>query len=1404
MSSPEPSLFDRYLSLEPQDRILVEILAVNFEALPVRPLKSALMLRPSEKIDFSRLIDQGLIIKTRVSKGSEGYGCPAVLRDQVMREVSSDPDGFAALIDMAREAWPLESAWGATTRTDLGAFQFVSPAQFIREIRLGLYLGDELYIEKVFAAYRKYAHQYWRNEWQDIPSPDTICLNAILNPFSPSWFQTLPSNLQKRWLPGLFHRLLSKPVFDQRLWYSLMQRASGYGLYPVTTVLGLLLLGNHEEVGSARSQLIAGEGETTALSGVMALLLGETDLALSMFEEGIRRYRREAGDKKALLPGLLGVFHAFSLLVRGDPKDLTRLKGLIGQSSQWQRLYPVYKLLGWALEMESNPTRDHTRTVASILDLLRRGEMAEDLWTTWLGSILLFRFASDSRVLEPLVELFLKAHERCRSQGLLWPSAEFAFLGARLTGDTGLKEFFENFENSSGWQLLARKMPFEAPWERMLRTIGAKFAAPSKTLPPGPDGEKESSMRLAWMIERDYGTFRVEAREQKRTARGWGKGKPVSLKNLQETAEIRPYLLPEDRAVIGHIVHDTAWRVHRLSEMGWRALQGHPLVFDKVTELPLEITFSMPSLRIERIEDGRVRIRFWPEIYWDQDLVFQQDRPGHLEIIPLKSEHHRLRDMMGEGFDAPESAHDQLIQGLKSVTSLVTIQSELGTESLDGTANVQPHSATTVQLFPEGEGLRIALLVRPLGPEGPAFVPGLGPRTLVGERGGGKVQTLRSPEEEIERARTLLSLCPTLESADHTDNAFEWVLGDTETGLELLLEIQRLEGGLVDIEWPRGKAFEVIGEGSSKQFEMRVMQQRDWFQVSGELKVDDGEVLLMQTLLQLTETPRGRFIRLEGDRFLALTASFRKRLDDLRAFTERHGNNRRIHPLALPLIQGMGSEFGDFETDEAFRARIHAQEQVQFLTPEVPGTLRTDLRDYQIEGYRWLSHLAALGVGGCLADDMGLGKTLQAIAMLLSRAPRGPALVIAPTSVVFNWQREMERFAPTLSPLELRGDRRAIVDQLGAYDVLVVSYGLIQQESVIELLAERSFSTVILDEAQAIKNAGTRRSKAVMRLQGDFRLLLTGTPLENHLGELWNLFRFINPGLLGSEESFNQRFAFPIERDGNREVRHRLKQLIRPFLLRRTKSEVLTELPERTEIELKVVLAPREAAFYEALRRELLDNLTAPGTREGDHRLRILAAITKLRRACCNPSLVAPDLGIPSSKLALLETVLDELLENRHKALIFSQFVDHLSLVRAMLDRKGIVYQYLDGQTPASDRKHRVESFQGGDGDVFLISLKAGGSGLNLTAADFVIHLDPWWNPAVEDQASSRAHRMGQERPVTVYRLVAQGTIEEEITALHTSKRELAEGLLAEGELAGRMDAEALLDLMRSGLSAEE
>jgi SNF2 family DNA or RNA helicase len=341
----------------------------------------------------------------------------------------------------------------------------------------------------------------------------------------------------------------------------------------------------------------------------------------------------------------------------------------------------------------------------------------------------------------------------------------------------------------------------------------------------------------------------------------------------------------------------------------------------------------------------------------------------------------------------------------------------------------------------------------------------------------------------------------------------------------------------------------------------------------------------------------------------------------------------------------------------------------------------------------------------------------------------------------------------------------------------------------------------VVDEAQAIKNAAAKRSLAAFELDADFRLALSGTPIENRLSELWSIMKLCNPGLLGTLKQFNERFAGPIERDRNRQSQRVLRRLIAPFILRRTKAQVLDDLPPRTELVLTIEPDEQERAHYEALRRVALKAVeqSVASDKAAEAHMNILAQLTRLRRAACDPRLVSPQLGWVGAKVQAFAELAAELSANGHKTLVFSQFVDFLALLREPLDKAGIAYQYLDGSTPAAERTRRVAAFQAGEGELFFISLKAGGFGLNLTVADYVVIADPWWNPAAEDQASGRAHRIGQQRPVTVYRLVNKGTLEERIVALHADKRELADSVLEGGEVTGVLKSDELVALMRGG-----
>ncbi|RZA35084.1 MAG: DEAD/DEAH box helicase, partial [Lysobacteraceae bacterium] len=815
----------------------------------------------------------------------------------------------------------------------------------------------------------------------------------------------------------------------------------------------------------------------------------------------------------------------------------------------------------------------------------------------------------------------------------------------------------------------------------------------------------------------------------------------------------------------------------------------------------VELLPGEPELHV-KARGGKVTISLHPAPgEQDGDVVVTRETPTRLRLVNVKEEHRRIAAIVGEGLEVPLEAERRVLRAISAISSIVTVQSDIGASPGD-IEQVAADPRLHLHLRPYQQGMSMQILVRPLD-DGAYYSPGTGAENVIADVNGVRLEARRDLNAEREAERQLVGACHALEHGELEHG--EWLLGQPLQCLELVDELRAFDPAKVVVAWPEGEKFRVSKRATSKSVRIQVRRDRDWFAANGEIVVDEQRVLDLRTLLERVREGKSRFVALGDNEYLALSDELHRRLMELADYGTMHGDELRMHPLASFSLAELAHDAGKVDADAAWRKHLKRIADSEAFTPVLPSTLQAELRDYQREGFEWLGRLAYLGVGACLADDMGLGKTLQALALLLTRAPSGPALVVAPTSVCLNWIAEAQRFAPTLNvTLFGPGERAALLEQAGPFDVVVASYGLLQQEA--PLFAKKAWHSIVLDEAQAIKNMHTKRSQAVMALQGDFRMAATGTPLENHLGELWNLFRFINPGLLGSADQFQLRFAGPIEKAQDKRAelgaRTRLRRLTQPFILRRNKAQVLTELPPRTEITVPVELTPEESALYESLRRDALDKLAALEAPESQKSIEILAEMMRLRRAVCNPELVAPGAGIASSKLIAFARLVDGLLENRHKVLVFSQFVDHLSLIRKYLDGKHIPYQYLDGATSMQERKRRVDAFQAGEGELFLISLKAGGVGINLTAADYVIHMDPWWNPAVEDQASDRAHRMGQQRPVTIYRLVARGTIEEGIVELHGRKRDLADSLLAGTETAARMSPGDMLEMLKQGLGA--
>ena len=482
-------------------------------------------------------------------------------------------------------------------------------------------------------------------------------------------------------------------------------------------------------------------------------------------------------------------------------------------------------------------------------------------------------------------------------------------------------------------------------------------------------------------------------------------------------------------------------------------------------------------------------------------------------------------------------------------------------------------------------------------------------------------------------------------------------------------------------------------------------------------------------------------------------------------------------------LKNRGFELVLSEDFEKFWSQITSFSTDENLT--LPKGVNAELREYQMKGFSWLWFMYKYGLNGILADDMGLGKTLQALSLIQKAKEEDgsmPVLVVCPTSVVFNWESEIQKFTPDLSCLKLAGvDRKSLFEKIPEHDIVITSYALIRRD--IEELKNIKFRYVVLDESQNIKNAMSQTAQAVKMLDSDHRLALSGTPIENRLEELWSVFDFLMPGFLFNVAEFNFRYVNPIMERQDKTVEKRLKMQIYPFILRRMKRDVAKDLPDKVENIAYCEMTPEQKDFYlevlDSTKEELFKSIEQNGLEKS--RMSIFSALLRLRQICCHPRLYDKDMvkgDIQSGKFEHLKGMLEQIISEGHRVLLFSQFVDMLDIIKAWCERAGIPYEYLTGKT--KDRQGAVERFNSSTSiPIFLISLKAGGTGLNLTGADYVIHYDPWWNPAVEDQATDRAYRIGQTKKVFVYRIITKNTVEEKIQKLKSIKRNLVDSVIS-------------------------
>jgi superfamily II DNA or RNA helicase len=1150
-----------------------------------------------------------------------------------------------------------------------------------------------------------------------------------------------------------------------------------------------LLLGG--QIATARK--LVSETEPSALlsgfSGWTYLINGQVETAVQLFESDLDHLRKCTKNKTAYFRGIVGIFYILSLLKQAGSTLFEKMDAAL-KSAQSNRFHDsVLNTLFVLLHAIGHNQKFETETADSILSGIRIGGNPLIIYFSALAEYGIAHSLNPTSI-ERLSDLFFRA----RHAGLHWLALESAeMLNAVTSPDEDRMDYVHRIQDKEGIHSLFTIIEPEEPWKTRLHALTYSLSSPSQNrIKPG-------ALRMTWVIRLQDQHIELIPKEQKRGVSGtWSPGKNLPLGKLFGSPQL-DYMTRQDQILCSSIqkvkLNSRIFQYFFDWDKTLPALVGHPLVFlADQPGLPIEIVRGEAKIHVESLKSSFIMF-FSPKMI-EHRIAVTQETPSRLSIVCLSAEQQRIARIIGDrGLRVPVSGRKEVLGAIARLSSVMTVHSDIN--GTDGAMiEIEPDPRPHVHLICCVSGFRVEVFAQPFTRQELKLKPGEGAERIITDINGQSYQIQRNLIQELKNADFVLAGCQTLAALPHVN--WQWLIADPYVFLDILIELNLLQQQrLIIVEWPEGEKLRVTREAVVSDLRVRIKGKSGWFEISGQLVVDDTMILELKDVIAMIPQIRKRFMPLGEGQFLALTEDLKNQLKAISTFTELRNRTLQFDPASAIAIDDLTKNLTHLQTDEVWQTQLGRIKGSITHTPLIPKDLKAILRQYQIEGFTWLSRLSFWGVGACLADDMGLGKTIQVLAILLERAPNGPSLVIAPASVCLNWLDEMQRFTPTLNVIRLEDRRRKnAVQDLKPLDVLVASYGLLIYES--DLLTSRTWETIVLDEAQVIKNMKAKRSQVAMTLKGKFRIITTGTPIENHLGELFTLFNFINPGLLGSSRHFFNTFTDPIEKQQDAEARDRLKKIIQPFILRRMKPQVLAELPPLTEILLQVDLYPGEAAFYESLRKNTLRLLQTTQAETGrDHQFRMFAEITKLRQACCHSRLVQPASRIPSAKLDLFERLVSDLLENGHKMLVFSQFVEYLSLIREILDHKRIRYRYLDGRTAMRDRKSEISAFQAGDRDVFLISLKAGGLGLNLTSADYVIHMDPWWNPAVEAQASDRAHRIGQERPVTVYRLIARNTIEEKIVALHQHKRNLAGALLEGGDISGRISAQELLKLIQ-------
>ena len=946
-----------------------------------------------------------------------------------------------------------------------------------------------------------------------------------------------------------------------------------------------------------------------------------------------------------------------------------------------------------------------------------------------------------------------------------------------------------------------RSKPVEVklrPWEQALKNVRERMQQESSEK-SGTGREREILYEIDAKQSRETGSLVVQTSQRQRRVNGqWGKIKALKLKNGQ----LDQIESNEDRKLLAYLSGGMPERSN------WYAQQSEVQATSHRYRVPFELcTLILPMM----CATGRVRFLDEESEAKSDTLVWDAGEPWELTLGVVRGDSDedswslKVSLVRADAICDPSTAQLLLPGGL-----VVTGQTIALLRDFDAFAWVEHLSEKKTLEVPEqdADNLVEQLLDMPSLPrldlpdelklEEVQGTPR--PELLLSapkatgwqaERLKGEVrfdyegQTVRGSSEQWAIVQRDRKRCIVRDRdrenelwSQVQESGFRRILDQRRSGQDVEISARQLGPSVRELMqhgWEVRADGKHIRQGSAPKFRLR--SEVDWFELEADFEFGGQHAPLPDLLAALK---RGdTTIRLSDGSFGIIPEEWLQQYGLLVGLGETDGEHLKFSKTQAAILDALLAE-QSVEFDQVFldlRDRFQGHQGVQ--EKKELATFKGELRPYQREGLSWLDFMQQFHLGGCLADDMGLGKTVQLLAMLQERVRDAekhlPSLIVVPKSLLFNWKQECERFTPELKILEYSGMKRELLrPQFPEVDIVLSTYGTLRRD--ITLLRDQRFDYIVLDEAQTIKNSSSQISKASRLLKSNHRVALSGTPIENHLGDLWSIFEFLNPGMLGRSSLFKAHATDP----ASQQSRKILAQGLRPFILRRTKKEVAHELPDKLEQTILCRMEGKQQELYEEMRDHYRSSLLGMVETQGlaKSKMHVLEALLRLRQAACHPGLLDEErIDESSAKLDVLLPDLKELLEEGHKALVFSQFTSMLSIVRKRLDKQGITYEYLDGKT--RDRKKTVERFQNNaDCGVFLISLKAGGLGLNLTAADYVFLLDPWWNPAVESQAIDRAHRVGQTKQVFAYRLICRGTVEEKIAEMQMQKKELADAIL--------------------------